>query len=86
MGVLGKHWDCQVSHLASSSTARWNLHPLGARSSRRIVLMLSESFLFTALSAHGEFGSAIQIPGKGLVTRTTKAIATAAPSTTAILF
>jgi len=24
-GCAEKHWDCQVSHLASSSTARWNL-------------------------------------------------------------
>jgi hypothetical protein len=62
MGVLRKHWDCQVSHLASSPTAGWNLHPLGARSSCPVVLMLSESFLFTALSAHGEVGSAIEKP------------------------
>ena len=26
-GCAEKHWDCQVSRLASSSTARWNLHP-----------------------------------------------------------
>jgi hypothetical protein len=36
--------------------------PLGARSSCPVVLMLSESFLFTALSAHGEVGSAIEKP------------------------
>jgi hypothetical protein len=62
MGVLRKHWDCQVSHLASSPTAGWNLHPLGARSSCPVVLMLSEFFLFTALSAHGEVGSTIEKP------------------------
>jgi hypothetical protein len=47
--------------------------------------MLSESFLFTALSAHGEVGSTIEKPQvKGLRAQT-KAIELAAPSASTIL-
>ena len=36
--------------------------PLGARSSRRVVLIFSKSFLFTAATAHGEEDTAIELP------------------------